>query len=520
MSPRPAVGRHTTLAAVVQQIGAEFDAPHGVDETVTITGVSMDSRDIAPGDLYAALPGANVHGASFAAAAVGAGAVAVLTDASGAEMVRAQGAEVPVLTTPEPRTVLGAVSALVFGTTDLPLRMLGITGTNGKTTTAYLLCSALEALGLDTGLIGTVETRIKAERIRSVRTTPEMTVLHALLAVMVERGLDACAMEVSSHALSQHRVDGVRYDLALFTNLSRDHLEFHPTMRDYFEAKASLFSPDRAERGIICVDDEWGQELARTAAIPLTTMTTLDDVSADWRVGANDPADPQAFSLTGPEGSLSLRSALPGDFNQANTAMAALALLGLGFGTAAVEQALAVDPHVPGRMERVRVADDQPLTVVDYAHTPDAVAAALRALRPQTSGRLVVVLGAGGDRDPGKREAMGAAAASHADVVVVTDDNPRSEDPAAIRAQLMSGATAARDARPSPSSVEVREVGGRAEAIKAGVEAALAVPGSALAVVGKGHETGQDIDGTVHPFDDRESLAAALNQALGKRADA
>src|SRR6476661_4737001 len=315
-------------------------------------------------------------------------------------------------------------------------------------------------------------------------------------------------MEVSSHALSQHRVDGVVYDVALFTNLSQDHLDFHPTMRDYFLAKASLFTPERSRRGIVCVDDAWGRELADIATVPVTTVTSLADVEADWRLLPGD--DPAAFTLSDGTTSLALRSALPGDFNRVNTAMAALALMASGIPADEAERALLVDPHVPGRMERVTPASDGadpslPLVVVDYAHTPDAVAAALAALRPATTGALVVVLGAGGDRDRGKRAAMGRAAAEGADVVVVTDDNPRSEAPEAIRAAVVAGA------RDAGTTARLLDVDGRAAAIAEAVRVAHdAGPGSVVAVVGKGHETGQEIAGTVFPFDDRDEAREAL----------
>ena len=480
-------------------------------EPVPVSGVSLSSQDIVPGDLYAALPGANAHGASYAVAAAQAGAVAVLTDAAGAQILEESVPGLPRVVVAEPRAVAGTVASMVYGTADLDLTMYGVTGTNGKTTTAYLINSALDALEHTTGLIGTVETRIGQERIKSVRTTPEAPVLHALLAVMAERGVDSCVMEVSSHALSQHRVDGVRYDVALFTNLSQDHLDFHPTMRDYFEAKASLFTPLRSRRGIVCVDDAWGQELARTASVPVTTLGSVAGVDADWRLEAGD--EPADFTLTGPDATLRLRSALPGDFNRVNTAMAALALMAAGIPATDAERALWQDPHVPGRMERVEVDAPQglglPLVVVDYAHTPDAVGAALRALRPVTRGRLVVVLGAGGDRDRGKRFAMGRAAAEHADLVFVTDDNPRSEDPAVIRAAVLEGATAA------GSAAVLHDVSGRQEAIAAGVRAAFeAGPGSVVAVVGKGHETGQEVAGTVHPFDDVAEVKSALHELV------
>lgn len=503
-TPRPDSLTATPLSSVAALVGA----PAPADEA-QVTGVSLDSRSIVPGDLYAALPGAKAHGAAFAAGALAAGAVAVLTDSAGAAMLDEAGLEAPRVVVEGPRAVLGSVAALVYGTAGLPVRMIGITGTNGKTTTAYLVNSALVALGHRTGLVGTVETRIGDERLQSVRTTPEATDLHALLAVMGQRGVDSCVMEVSSHALSQHRVDGVVYDVALFTNLSQDHLDFHPTMRDYFLAKASLFTPERSRQAIVCVDDEWGQELAELATVPVTTLSSTQQTAADWQLVAGGE-DPAAFTLSGGDTRLALRSALPGDFNRVNTAMAALALLASGVAGPDVEGALAADPRVPGRMEAVAIEGggaDLPRVVVDYAHTPDAIAAALKALRPTTAGRLMVVLGAGGDRDRGKRAMMGRAAAVHADDVFVTDDNPRSEDPAAIRDAVLAGA------REAATPAALHDIGGRAAAIAAAVSAAHhAGPGSTVAVVGKGHETGQDIAGTIHPFDDCEEVRRALTQ--------
>ena len=512
-SPRPSSPHATPLSAVASLVGGTL-----VGEDREVTGVSLSSQDVVPGDLYAALPGANAHGARYAAGAREAGAVAVLTDEAGLDVLDAQGvADLPRVVVEQPRSIVGLAASLVYATGNLPLQMYGVTGTNGKTTTAYLVNSALTALGHTTGLIGTVETRIGDERVKSVRTTPEATVLHALLAVMSERAIDSCVMEVSSHALSQHRVDGVVYDVALFTNLSQDHLDFHATMRDYFLAKAGLFTPQRSRRGIVCVDDEWGRELSTLATVPVTTLTSLAEVDADWRV-VSDEQDPSSFTLSDGVTTLHLRSALPGDFNRVNTAMAALALVAGGIEPQEAERALLVDPHVPGRMERVDVdlatpADlGLPLVVVDYAHTPDAVAAALKALRPATTGALVVVLGAGGDRDRGKRAAMGRAAALGADVVVVTDDNPRSEPPEAIRAAVLEGA------REAGTNARLLDVDGRAAAIAEAVRAAHdAGPGSVVAVVGKGHETGQEIAGTVYPFDDRDEARQALDALTAAR---
>ncbi len=502
-APRPASRDSSSTRDLALLVGAPADHPDG---GAGVTGVTLDSRAVQPGDLYAALPGALAHGADFAAQAAVAGASAVLTDAEGAKRLRRAGVDLPTIVVEDPRGVLGAVAAHVYGTTDQGLTMVGITGTNGKTTTAYLVASALEALGHRTGLIGTVETRIGDERIKSVRTTPEATDLHAILAVMEERDTDTCVMEVSSHALSQHRVDGVVYDLALFTNLSQDHLDFHADMEDYFSAKAMLFTPRRSRRALVCVDDAWGRRLADQSGVPVTTLTTVAGQEADWVVTAG-AEDPSRFSLRGGDLELDLRSALPGGFNVANTAMAAVALLLLGEQTDAVSRAILTDPHVPGRMEKVVPAGDEDLlAVVDYAHTPDAVEAALAALRPSARGRLVVVLGAGGDRDRGKRHGMGRAAAGLADVVVVTDDNPRGEDPATIRAAVIEGA------RSVDPRAELVEVDGRARAIREGVRLAReGGPGSVVAVVGKGHETGQEVAGVVHPFDDRDVLRAALH---------
>ena len=503
-APRPTSRDSSSIRDLALLVGASTEH---LDDGVSITGVTLDSRAVQPGDLYAALPGARAHGADFAAQAATAGASAVLTDADGERRMRDAGVGLPALVVPDPRSVLGALAGQVYGTTDQDLTLVGITGTNGKTTTAYLVASALEVLGHRTGLIGTVETRIGDERIKSVRTTPEATDLHAILAVMQERDTDTCVMEVSSHALSQHRVDGVLYDLALFTNLSQDHLDFHADMEDYFSAKAQLFTPLRSQRALVCVDDVWGRRLEEESGVPVTTLTTVPGQRADWSVTVGTD-DPSHFTLRGRDLELDLRSALPGDFNVANTAMAAVALLLLGEETDAVSRAILTDPHVPGRMEKVLPPRDEDLlAVVDYAHTPDAVQAALAALRPSTRGRLVVVLGAGGDRDRGKRHGMGRAAAALADVVVVTDDNPRSEEPSTIRSAVLEGA------RSLDSTAALVEVDGRARAIREGVRLAReGGPGSVVAIVGKGHETGQEVDGVVHPFDDRDELRAALEE--------
>ncbi|MGZ4613482.1 MAG: Mur ligase family protein, partial [Kineosporiaceae bacterium] len=441
VAPRPFAGVLAHLGAGARVVPAvSRPAPAASPE---VTGVTLSSRTVRPGDLYAALPGARTHGAAFVAEAAAAGAVAVVTDPAGVERAVATG--LPVAVVDDPRARLGELAAWIYGDPGEALLTLGVTGTNGKTTTTTILDSALRTAGRCPGLVGTVELRLGDLRLPSSGTTPESPDLHALLAAMVERGVTVCSLEVSSHALALHRIDGLVLDVAAFTNLSQDHLDFHGTMEDYFAAKASLFTPERARRGVVCVDDAWGARLARTAGVPLTTVTTLPgggvDGRADWRVldEGLDAGLPVA-QVAGPGGRrVRLRSPLPGRFNLANAVLALAVLVDAGvFGEADLEaaaDALAVAGPVPGRMERVgglgAAADSgdghgAPLAVVDFAHTPDAVEQALAALAGSAApGRpLVVVLGAGGDRDRDKRPRMGEAAARGADVVVVTDDNP------------------------------------------------------------------------------------------------
>lgn len=460
------------------------------DLAVAVRGVSLNSRRILPGDLYAALPGARAHGADFADQALASGAVAVLTDPSGAVRLP-EGT--PTLVVEAPRSVLGWLAAHVYGDPAASLRVIGVTGTQGKTTTTRLLEGGLQAAGIPAAAIGTVGTRIGGADVQTSLTTPEAPDLHGLFAVMRERGIDTCAMEVSSHALVLGRIDGVVLDVATFLNLGRDHLDFHSDVEDYFAAKASLFTPERTRQGLTCVDDEHGRSLLDVATVPMSTFSTTGR-DADWRATDVDLDGAGArFTVEGPGGT-ELRAAVPvpGVFNVSN-ALAAIASAALaGLDPAKVADGIAHGAGVPGRLERVDVGQDF-VVVVDYAHKPDAVEAVLDSLRPLTEGRLIVVIGAGGDRDPGKRPIMGEIAARLADVVVVTDDNPRTEDPAAIRRALLEGATGGR--------AEVVEEGDRRLAIREAVR--RAAPGDVVLVAGKGHETGQEVDGRVHPFDDR-----------------
>jgi UDP-N-acetylmuramoyl-L-alanyl-D-glutamate--2,6-diaminopimelate ligase len=472
-----------------------------------VTGVALSSARVRAGDLYAALPGARTHGARFAADAVSSGAVAVLTDAAG--QAEAEAAGVPVLVIDQPRHRLGEVARAVYGDPAAALLTFGVTGTQGKTTTTALMGSALRAAGRGGGVVGTLGTSVDGRPVRSTLTTPEAPDLHALFAVMREQGVDACAMEVSSHALVQRRVDGVVFDVAVFLNLGRDHLDFHADLEDYFAAKAQLFTPERARQAVIDIDDAHGRRLAGSTELAVTTVGV--DRAADWRaVDVRTAPSGSSYTLVSPDGRRQAASVpLPGAFNVRNALAATVALVVGGVDLEAAVAGVAAAPGVPGRMERIvmtgdrrdagQSAADEVEVVVDYAHKPDALVAVLDALRPTTRGRLWVVLGAGGDRDRGKRPLMGQVVAERADVIVVTDDNPRTEDPAAIRAAVLTGASGA---------AEVREVGDRGAAVRMAVLQAAA--GDVVLIAGKGHESGQEVAGVVHPFDDREVAAAAL----------
>lgn len=489
---RPVHPNLTSLDDVARTLGLD-----PVDPGAVLRGVTLDSRRVQAGDLYAALAGARAHGAAFTAQAAAAGAAAVLTDPAGEADARASG--LPVLVVDDPRAVLGTVAALVYGHPAAALRTIGVTGTQGKTTVTRLLDDALLAAGVRSAVVGTVGTRIAGEEVRTALTTPEAPDLHGLFARMRELDVTACAMEVSSHALVLGRVDGVRFDVAVFTNLGRDHLDFHTDVEDYFQAKASLFTPEHASRGLVCVDDEHGRRLAAEAPIPVRTYAVTGP--ADWSVADVElGADGSRFTVLGPDGlRVSAAVPLPGDFNVANALAAIAAAAEAGFDPQAVADGLAASVGVPGRLERVPTGRDLTV-VVDYAHKPDAVEAVLDTLRPVTRGRLVIVIGAGGDRDTGKRPVMGEIAARLADLVVVTDDNPRSEDPAAIRAEVLAGTRG--------GSAEVVEIGDRRAAIAAAIDGAG--PGDVVVVAGKGHETGQEVAGVVHPFDDRAVVREVL----------
>ena len=475
-----------------------------------VTGVTHDSRQVEPGDLYAALPGSQFHGARFCGQAAQAGAVAVLTDPAGRD--RAQACGLPVFVVADPRARLGEVADWVYHHPSGDLLLIGVTGTSGKTTTSYLLEAGLRRAGHLTGLAGGVETRAGNLTTESKLTTPEATDLQALFAVMAERGVTAAAMEVSSHALALGRVAGTSYDVAVFTNLSQDHLDFHADLEDYFAAKAALFTPSYTRLAVVNIDDPYGQRLAQSARVPVTTYSAAGDPDADWHAtDVRGGADGSAFRIVGPSGVAADASvALPGLFNVANALGAVVALVEAGVQLATAVAGVAACPGVPGRMERVDAGQDFTV-LVDYSHKPGAVEAVLQALRPVTGGRLCIVLGCGGDRDRAKRPLMGAAAAQLADIAILTSDNPRSEDPLAILADMLAGVLTV----PEPQRARLIIEPDRAAAL--GLAVALASKGDVIVVAGKGHERGQYVRGSVLPFDDRQAAATAIASLLDLR---
>jgi UDP-N-acetylmuramoyl-L-alanyl-D-glutamate--2,6-diaminopimelate ligase len=503
---RPATRPHRPLSALSTLLGVRLVSAGSLapNELGSLSGITLDSRSVEPGDLYVALPGARVHGAAFCADAVASGAVAVLTDPDG--RARAQASGVPVFVLADPRGRLGEIACWLYGDPSSRLRLIGVTGTSGKTTSTYLIEAGLRAAGHLTGLIGGVELRVGPQRLASSLTTPEAPDLQGLFAVMAERGVTAAAMEVSSHSLALGRVAGTAFDVAVFTNLSQDHLDFHTDMEDYFRAKASLFMPPVI--GVVNIDDKYGRRLAKSALVPVTTFSAAGADDADWHaVDVRSGADGSTFRLIGPGGiEADVSVGLAGVFNVANAVGALVALVEAGIRLEDAVAGVAACPGVPGRLERVASAGLGVTAFVDYSHKPGAVEAVLRSLRPVTQGNLIIVLGCGGDRDKAKRPMMGAAAASLADVAILTSDNPRSEDPLAILAAMLGGVLSVPRAERGRVIIEPD----RAAAI--GQAAALAAPGDVVVVAGKGHETGQYVGGSVLPFDDRRVTAEALER--------
>ena len=483
--PRDPIALATLAAAVSGQVVGDGAAP--------VSDVRHDSRAAGPGDLFVAVRGLRTDGHRFLTAAVAAGAVAVCVERA------VPGAGAPQLVVADTRAALGPLAALVHGDPSHRLPVVGVTGTNGKTTVTHLLEAIAAAAGLRPGVIGTLGARLDGRPVPLARTTPEASDLQRMLARMADEGVALVAMEVSSHALALRRVDATRFRVAAFTNLTQDHLDFHGDMDAYFAAKAGLFDPGRAADAVVWVDDPWGRRLLNHELGGAATTAGWDDADVTARDVVLGPGGAR-FRLVTPAGGVPVTLALAGRFNVANAVVAAACAHVLGVPLQAIAAGLAAVERIPGRFERISPAGGGPVVVVDYAHTPAGIAAAVAAGRELAAGRVIVVAGAGGDRDRDKRAAMGAAAAA-ADVAVITSDNPRTEPPAAIVAAVAAGARAA-------GGGEVVEIVDRRAAIAAAV--AGAGDEDLVLILGKGHETGQDLGDRVIPFDDRDEAREAL----------
>ncbi|MGY6532123.1 UDP-N-acetylmuramoyl-L-alanyl-D-glutamate--2,6-diaminopimelate ligase [Glycocaulis sp.] len=458
-------------------------APAGA-EGLSVTGLALDSRAVKPGFVFAALPGVTTHGNAFIGAAIAAGAVAVLAE-------RGTRADVPVIEADDPREALAAMAARFHPRQ--PQYIAAITGTNGKSSTVEFLRQIWAKAGFEAAALGTLGVTRASGRTDVGYTTPDAIALHAALDALAGEGVTHLAMEASSHGLKQRRMDGAKITLAGFSNLTQDHLDYHPDFEDYFESKMRLFDallPEGAP-AVITVDGEWGEAVVRRAQGRHQRIVSVGWKGRDLQLKEITPeaaSQHVRFVYEGRERSLVLP--LMGEFQANNAFQAAGMALASGVDADTAFAALEELKGVPGRLELAGVTPSGAPVLIDYAHTPDGLDKLLRAARPHTAGKVVVVFGAGGDRDPTKRDKMGAVAARLADRVIVTDDNPRSEEPATIRAAILKGAPGA------------TEIGDREKAIRAAIEGLA--DGDTLLIAGKGHETGQTIKGVVHPFDDGE----------------
>lgn len=502
---RPEHPSARSLAELVRMFDLETI---GAVDSVEITGVTLSTSDLHPGDLYVGMPGAHSHGASYAAKAREGGAVAIVTDKAGATL--AADAGLPIVLVESPRTALGEISAWVYRTNEYPPLLLGTTGTNGKTSTSYLIEGILKQLGLVSGLSSTAERHIGDLTVVSRLTTPEASEMHALLARMRESEVRAVAIEVSAQALSRNRVDGLMFDVVGFTNLSHDHLDDYADMDEYFQAKVALFQPDRAKRGVVSLDSPYGRRVVEQSHIPVTTISATPDQSAEWNVRIDEEnAAYTAFTLTGPEGrALSTRVPLIGWHMAANGALAIVMLVEAGFELEAIGQALedfgGIDAYLPGRTERVS-GDRGPSVFVDFGHSPDAFLNTLAAVRTFTPGKVIMVFGADGDRDATKRHEMARVASEGSDILVITDHHPRFEDPTSIRATLVEGAHLAEH------QAELHEVSPPEKAIRVAVS--LAGEGDSILWAGPGHQDYRDIRGERTPYSARDEARNALREA-------
>ncbi|WP_300620515.1 UDP-N-acetylmuramoyl-L-alanyl-D-glutamate--2,6-diaminopimelate ligase [Dokdonella sp.] len=473
-------------------------ADTGTAGGIVVHGLALDSRRVRPGDAFVALGGTQMHGLAFVPAAIERGAVAVLAEAPGQRqdaesVVPAGAAAVPTVWVANLRSELGAIASRCFGEPSRALDVIGVTGTNGKTSTVQMLAQALHRLGRSSATIGTLGAGLHGAIREGERTTPDAIAVHGLLAQFRDEGATHVAMEVSSHALVQGRVNAVAFDIAVFTNLTRDHLDYHGTMEAYGAAKQRLFAWPDLSAAVLNVDDAFGRALATTVGAGVRLLRygiDRDDADVVAR-GVETRAEGLAFRLVTPWGEGEVATRLLGRFNVSNLLAVAACLGQLGFAFDEIRSALAALDPVAGRMNRLGGSDAQPLVVIDYAHTPDALEQALASLRAHCAGRLICVFGCGGERDAGKRPQMGAIAEALADRIVITDDNPRGEDGDAIVAQIAAGL-----AHPQDATVERDRAGAISLAI------ATAKPGDIVLIAGKGHEPYQEVAGRKQPFDD------------------
>jgi UDP-N-acetylmuramoyl-L-alanyl-D-glutamate--2,6-diaminopimelate ligase len=491
---RPLLDHSISVEDISRLVGIEID----LDPALTFLGATSSDGDVVEGDLFLAYPGENTHGANFAASAISRGARAIVTDLEGAKI--AEG--LPVIVVPHARIAGALISAGLYGKPMQEMVSIGITGTNGKTTVSTLLHQLFQEAGRESGLIGTVETRIGRERIASARTTPEADALQALAATMSERHLRHLVMEVSSHAMVMQRMVGSHFAMVGFTNLSQDHLDFHQDMESYFKAKAGLFTLEYADQAFINIDNDFGLRLYSECGVP-TTSLSRQNPKASWHFTSITPtATGTTFTARGVGGIL-IESSTPlhGYFNLDNILLVLAIAIECGIDPLDCAALIPKLKGAPGRMETVDRGQDF-TALVDYAHTPDAVRNVLATATEFTTGKVVAVLGCGGDRDSSKRPLMGSALLEESGVAVFTSDNPRSEDPAEIMKDMTKHLQIA-----EPSRVIID----RHKAIAYAVS--ICQPGDTLLVLGKGHENGQEIKGEKIDFDDRLVLSKILEES-------
>ena len=500
---RPEQVTPVTLTDLADHFGLEYSAT----SNISLTGISMNTGDLRPGDLFVAMPGIKTHGANFISKAQELGAVAVVTDSAGLQL--ASEATVPVLVLEEPRKRLGELAAFVYGNTpgNMPI-LFGTTGTNGKTSTSYLLEGLLRQLGRVTGLTSTAERHIAGEVIVSRLTTPESPEMQALLARMREKGVTDVAIEVSAQALTQLRVDGIHFDVAGFTNLSHDHFDDYAGFDEYLKAKARLFTKAKSSKAVICLDSSFGKDVAALSEVPVVTIASHADIEADWHVAVtNELPGKTEFELVGPNGE-HLVSSVPilGAHMAANAGLAIVMAVTAGYDFDVIAKAIAngIDAYLPGRTELVS-PEGAPNVYVDFGHSPDAFLNTLAAVRKVTKGKVLMLFGADGDRDASKRPDMAKVAAAGCDILVITDHHPRFEDPASIRKTLVE---AAKNFRPE---LEIHEVSPPEAAIRLAVS--LVKPGDAILWAGPGHQDYRDIEGVRTPYSARAEARAALKEA-------